>query len=85
MWAVPIFVMTAISGAAISERRLISPGWFIPISRTMISSSPDRSKIVMGRPMSLLKFPLVEWILNRRDRTAAIISRQVSGEKKGPL
>ena len=34
MCALPIFVMTAISGFAIFERFSISPRWFIPISKT---------------------------------------------------
>ena len=52
--AYPILVMTQTFGRAISARRCISPKWSIPISRTAISSSSVRRKIVSGSPISLL-------------------------------
>ena len=73
IWAVPIFVITAIVGFAICVNKLISPKLLIPISTTKASSSFSFN-IVSGNPIWLLKFPSVFNVLYLVDITLAIIS-----------
>ena len=54
MWAVPILVITAISGWAQRDSRAISPGPRMPISTTTAAWSPWVPNKVRGTPMSLL-------------------------------
>ena len=53
-----------------SQSAAISPGWFVPISRTRKSASSGVFRIVRGRPMWLLKFPPVAWVFPARERNA---------------
>ena len=55
----PTLVITPTSGAAISVRRAISPGAFMPISSTATASSPVRRSSVSGRPIRLFSLPCV--------------------------
>ena len=57
--AVPIDAITPTSGSAMSQSAFISPGWFVPISRTRNSASSGQFITVIGSPMWLLKFPSV--------------------------
>ena len=74
MCAVPMFVMMATSGFAIAARGWISPGWFMPISSTAISSAALARSSMRGTPMWLLKLPSVFSTRNRRLKTAAVKS-----------
>src|SRR5574344_1986736 len=58
-WAVPTETTSPTSGSAMSQSAAISPGWFVPISRTRNSASSGQFKIVIGSPMGWLKFPAV--------------------------
>ena len=58
-WATPMFVITHTSGLATEESLRISPKWLTPISRIATWFSSFISKIVIGSPHSLLKFPNV--------------------------
>ena len=68
--AVPMFVMSEQSGSAMSQRWAISPGWFVPISRTRKSASFGQLRMVIGSPMWLLKLPSVAWTLPTVERNA---------------
>ena len=74
MWEIPILVITAQLGAAISARRLISPKSLIPISTTATSCSGSRRNIVSGNPTWLLWFPSVRITFFSAERASAIIS-----------
>ena len=60
--AVPMPVKRPTSGCAMSHSAAISPGWFVPISRTRNSASSGQFRIVRGRPMWLLKLPSVPYV-----------------------
>ena len=53
-WDSEIFVMTPKSGFAISDKYLISPLLFVPISAIKISSVLDIENVDMGIPIVLL-------------------------------
>ena len=69
-----MLVMTPILGRARATRRAMSPVRCKPISTTSAVWSRSRLKIVIGTPVSVLRFPMVRRTLNRCDRTAAAIS-----------
>jgi len=70
---VPTFVIIHILGFAILLNNSISPKWFIPISKTIASSSFS-FKIVNGIPILLLLFPIVFNVLYFWETTLATIS-----------
>ena len=61
MWLVPTLVMTASVGLQAAARRSISCGWFMPSSQTSTSASSGAESTVSGRPMRLLRLPVVAW------------------------
>jgi len=69
--------MTPTFGAAALASISISPIRFIPASTTAASHSGEIVRIVMGRPMRLLRLPFVANVLYFRDRIDAIISLTV--------
>ena len=54
-WARWTLLMRTISGQAIFDRPEISPGWLLPISATIILVSGCADRMVIGRPILLLK------------------------------
>ena len=55
VWAAPTTVTTPTEGRATAHRRAISPAPRMPISSTITSVSSGLSRMVTGRPCSLLK------------------------------
>ena len=70
-------VMMDISGGAIEHKKSISPLFSIPISKIATSTSESNSKIVKGRPISLLRFPCVFCVFFSWEKIEYSISLQL--------
>ena len=74
IWEVPMLVMMPMCGRAIPHSGASSPGWFMPISQTAISSSGSAFRMLRGTPMWLFRLPSVATVRNFRERTAVVRS-----------